>query len=181
MYNKSAKIPTATEIMAILVTDPKMIDKDANKKAILNWYFDRWLPVAAGSLFWGTTIRYYHYPTDKEAVIPGVDQKRVLVTVASEAFGFLTLENYHVSTENLDKISRNFTQTFGTYFFEMDLILVYFTQSFAGKVDSHCRLEEDFRKCQSPGLRRCSQTVQGQMDGLQGWASQVWWLENGGS
>lgn len=107
MYNKYGKIPTATEIMGILVMDPKEIEKDATKKDILNWYFDRWLPVATGSLFWGKTIRYYHHPTDKEAVIPGVDDKKILVTVSSEAFGFLTLENYHVSTEDLDKMSRN--------------------------------------------------------------------------
>ena len=107
MYRKYGKIPTATEIMAILVMDPKDIEKDADKKAILIWYFDRWLPVAAGTLFWGKNTRYYHHPTDKEAVVFGNEDKKVFVTVSSEAFGFLTLENYHVSTEDLDKISSN--------------------------------------------------------------------------
>ena len=99
LFDKFDKIPTATEIMNIMVMDPKEIEKDSTKKAILNWYFDRWLPVAAGSMFWGTNIRYYHLPVDKEAVIPGEQNKKVWVTVSSEAFGFLVLENCHVSTQ----------------------------------------------------------------------------------
>jgi len=114
MFVKFGKIPTVTEILNILVMDPKDIETDETKKAILNWYFDRWLPVAGGSFFWGSNIRYYHYPVDKEAVVPGESSKKVWVTVASEAFGLLMLENCHVSYSlNIGQI----TQNFGTYFF----------------------------------------------------------------
>ena len=71
---------------------PEDLEKPANalQKEILIWYFDRFLPIAAGKDYWGDDIKYYKLPTDK-AEIAG--EQKTLVTVTSEAFGLLNLEN----------------------------------------------------------------------------------------
>ena len=60
------------------------------KKELFIWYFDRWLPVAAGKEWYGDKVRYYQLASSKVKV---GGKGRVIVTVTSEAFGLLMWEN----------------------------------------------------------------------------------------
>ena len=64
--------------------------KNAFFKHLMVWYYDKWLPIVAGKEWWGRDIRYYKRPIDNVDV-NGVS--KVAVTVTSEAFGLLVLEN----------------------------------------------------------------------------------------
>ena len=72
---------------------PVHLKKEENKlqRELFLWYFDRWLPVAAGKKWWRDEIKFYHYPTDTQNV--GGEQK-INVTVTSAAYGLLSYENY---------------------------------------------------------------------------------------
>ena len=85
-------MPSGEKILQILAMTPEDLDKEENKvnKAAFLWYFDRFLPIAAGKHYWGEEIRYYHLPTDMGNIR---GKQKVLVTVTSEAFGLLNLEN----------------------------------------------------------------------------------------
>ena len=62
------------------------------KKDILLWYFDSWLPACAGIEHYSPTVRYYKRATHGTIVAPP-DTKVALVPIESEAFGRLILEN----------------------------------------------------------------------------------------
>jgi hypothetical protein len=78
----------------------KDLDKDENKKnkALLLWYFDRYLPIAAGKEYYGEDIRYYSRPTSTMNINGA---QKVCVTVASEAFGLLVLTNCETKWDNI--------------------------------------------------------------------------------
>lgn len=80
---------------------PEFLDDPANakQKELLLWYYDRWLPICAGNLYWGETIRYYKLPSDT-CKMPNGEEKG-LVTVTNEAFGLLVLENCHQKWMNI--------------------------------------------------------------------------------
>lgn len=60
------------------------------QKELCLWYFDRWLPIVAKKEFYGEDIRYYQQYTAKMNVN---GKQKVAVTVTSEAFGLVMLEN----------------------------------------------------------------------------------------
>ena len=63
-------------------------------KALLLWYTNTWLPVVANfhSDWFGPMVRPYNYPSSK-VKLPGMDEEKVLVPKAGEAFGLLMYEN----------------------------------------------------------------------------------------
>lgn len=67
-------------------------------KELLLWYVDRFLPVAAGKEYFGEEIRYYQRIT---SAIKVNGELRVAVTVASEAFGLLVLDNCQQKWQNI--------------------------------------------------------------------------------
>ena len=62
------------------------------------WYTDRFLPVAAGKEYFGEDIRYYQRIASQMKIN---GQEKVCVTVASEAFGLLVLENCRDKWSNI--------------------------------------------------------------------------------
>jgi len=93
-WTQHKTIPTVEKILALLNMPTHTLKKDehAEDRAILLWYFDRFLPVAAGKEYYGEDIRYYKRPTEKMNVNGA---QKVCVTITSEAFGLLVLENCH--------------------------------------------------------------------------------------
>ena len=71
------------------------LENPENKKSkdLLLWYVDRYLPVAAGNEYWSDQIRYYKLLTDTCRLPNAAEENKVLVTVSSEAFGLLILDN----------------------------------------------------------------------------------------
>ena len=105
-YNKESEVPKVDDIKKALKMTEAQLDapENAKQKKLVIWYYDRWLPVVAGKQFWGDDIRYYHFPTDKIQITgntPASSGQKVLVTVASEAFGLLVLENCEVRFGNI--------------------------------------------------------------------------------
>jgi len=91
-WDKYNKIPTVEQVFGVLTMPTNDLEKEENakSKALLIWYYDRYLPIAAGKEYWQEDIRYYKRPTDKINVNGA---QKVCVTVASEAFGLLMLTN----------------------------------------------------------------------------------------
>lgn len=65
-----------------------------NKKELLTWYLDSYLPFAVGLEFWGPNIRPFKLMTDQKPVSGDPSgKKKVLVTITSEAFGLVIYAN----------------------------------------------------------------------------------------
>ena len=81
------------EIQAVLDMNISELEKDENElqRDMLLWYYDRWMPVAAGKHWWRDEIKWHKLLTDTQPV-GGVP--KVNVTITSEAFGFLLYENH---------------------------------------------------------------------------------------
>lgn len=89
-YDEHKEMPTV-DMMKHVWTLPDEKDPAYEKKALfLMWYVDTWLPYAAGHENWGPTIRYWHKLTDTRKI---GTQDKILVTVQSEAFAWLILDN----------------------------------------------------------------------------------------
>jgi hypothetical protein len=75
--------------------DPRLMDEYHNmyerKVAIFSWYVEEYLPMAAGVQWFGPTIRPYFLPSDLIEMPSG--EKKVCVTITSEAYGLLVYEN----------------------------------------------------------------------------------------
>ena len=67
-------------------------EQGKDKRELLLWYVDRYLPIAAGRGFFGDDIRFNHIPTDKTK-FPGSNTEKVYVTESSEAFGLFQMAN----------------------------------------------------------------------------------------
>ena len=61
------------------------------KVAVFSWYVEEYLPMAAGVQWFGPTIRPYFLPSDLIDMPSG--EKKVCVTITSEAYGLLVYEN----------------------------------------------------------------------------------------
>jgi hypothetical protein len=85
-------LPTRKEIWDILQMNPEELKKDemAIQKELFLWYYDAWLPAILPREFWREDIRFYRLLTDACEI---AGKQKVLVTVASEAFGLLMWEN----------------------------------------------------------------------------------------
>jgi hypothetical protein len=72
--------------------NPEELKKDemAIQKELFLWYYDAWLPAILPREFWREDIRFYRLLTDACEI---AGKQKVLVTVASEAFGLLMWEN----------------------------------------------------------------------------------------
>lgn len=70
----------------------KDLEKDENQKIreFIIWYWDRWLPIAAGRAYWDEKHRYYKMPTN---VLEVAGERKVHVTITSEAFALLVYHN----------------------------------------------------------------------------------------
>lgn len=69
------------------------------QEEFITWYWRRWMPVIADKLYWGEPTRYHKLPVDtckiarKDENEEEVLEDKVLVTVTSEAFGWLVYAN----------------------------------------------------------------------------------------
>lgn len=101
-------MPTVDEILNIweitahlpLIPDANESDEDKLLRELLVWYWDRWLQIVADKEYWGVKNRGTMIPVDT-VEIPKKDaneedwivEKKVAVTVTSEAFGILIFAN----------------------------------------------------------------------------------------
>lgn len=91
-WSKHNALPTRSEIWNVLDMEPEELNKPerAVEKDLFIWYYDQWLPAILPREFWREDIRHYKLLTD---TIEIAGKQKVLVTVASEAFGLLMWEN----------------------------------------------------------------------------------------
>ena len=54
------------------------------------WYFDDYMTMIAGTQYWGNDVKTRFLPTD---MMDLEGERKVIVTITSEAFGFLLYEN----------------------------------------------------------------------------------------
>jgi len=98
-------LPTPEELLAVWSLCDLDLEKTENEysKALVLWYYDRWLPVVAGKEYWDSKVRHYQLPTDKVEIN---GKKKSIITVATEAFGVLMMDNCHskwIATFNWQK------------------------------------------------------------------------------
>ena len=89
-YYAHKYVPTIGQMKDVYNLPDKDHETYEHKKDFLLWYVDRYLPAAAGDVVYGKKIRSYFKVTD---IIEIDGKKRVYVESASEAFGWLLLEN----------------------------------------------------------------------------------------
>jgi hypothetical protein len=93
-WTKYKTLPTLQEIQDVLNMSVDALNQPKHKteKALFLWYYDEWLPAILPREFWRDDIRHYKLLTDTLEI---AGKQKVLVTVASEAFGLLMWENCH--------------------------------------------------------------------------------------
>lgn len=99
-------LPTSDEILQLLLLDPAQIEEGSAEEKKLIWYFDRYLPAVAGNEYWGNEIRFFHL-----FGAPGTYMGKELksnVTITSEGFGLLLLENCHDKWIEMRKFKKEF-------------------------------------------------------------------------
>ena len=98
-WNEHKSLPTQSELEHVWAIGEAPEDEAndeekaqyARKIDILTWYIDEWLPMVVGIEYWGPHLRPYHLMDDKMDMAAGL--MRVLVTITSEAFGYLIYAN----------------------------------------------------------------------------------------
>ena len=100
---KHKALPTLQEIQNVLNYSIETLNQPKYKtaKELFLWYFDQWLPAILPREFWRDNIRQYKLLTDTVEI---AGKQKVLVTVASEAFGLLMWENCHDKWVNYFKL-----------------------------------------------------------------------------
>lgn len=83
-------MPTVDDLKTVYNLPPSTDDTYEEKKAVLLWYFDVYLPAAAGNDVYGPTVRYYKRST-KAIKVGG--KVMPVITLQVEAFGLLVFEN----------------------------------------------------------------------------------------
>ena len=84
-------LPTVKEILDLFKeNNPKEVEKSKRKKAVLTWYANSWLPCASGNEYYNDKINTTVMYTDETMI---GNEAKVRVTISSEAFGLLQLEN----------------------------------------------------------------------------------------
>ena len=107
-YDVHGKIPTADDLLQIwdcCDLDLELPDNDYAKSVVI-WYYDRWLPVVAGTDWWNPQQCYFNILTDKVEIGPNGD-KKVFVTSSTEAFGVLIMDNCHTKWVNEFEYRKN--------------------------------------------------------------------------
>ena len=98
------RVPTTQELFEVWTyadLDPNTEDPEVKfKLAVLMWYYDHFLTIAAGHYYWGDNIKHYRTPVQTVDVL-GVE--KVLITIASEAFGLAVWENNYEKWSKLIK------------------------------------------------------------------------------
>jgi len=79
------------DVLDMNVSELEKPEREVQRDLLL-WYYDRWLPVAAGKHWWRDEIRFFKLLTDTQDV---AGEQKVNCTITSEAFGFLSYENYY--------------------------------------------------------------------------------------
>ena len=79
------------EIQDVYNLPPKTDPSYTRKKQILTWYVDVYLPKAAGAKNYGINVRAFKLLVSGMVVMGGV--KKTIVSIQSEAFGWLIYEN----------------------------------------------------------------------------------------
>jgi hypothetical protein len=69
---------------------PEYHAKYERKMKLTLWYFDDYMTMMAGTQYWGNDVKTRYLPTDMMEV---EGERKVIVTITSEAFGFLLYEN----------------------------------------------------------------------------------------
>ena len=87
---KFQRMPTLDDLKTVYDLPPDTDPKYNEKKDILLWYFDSYLPAAAGNKAYGPTVRYYKRST-KSVKIGGL--RLAVIPMQVEAFGILVFEN----------------------------------------------------------------------------------------
>jgi hypothetical protein len=65
-------------------------EKYERKMKLSLWYFDNYMTMIAGTQYWGNNVKKWFLPTD---MMDLEGEQKVIVTITSEAFGFLLYEN----------------------------------------------------------------------------------------
>jgi hypothetical protein len=106
-WRKHKTLPTLKEIQEVLNMSIDALNQPKHKleKELFLWYYDDWLPAILPREFWREDIRHYKLLTDTVEI---AGKQKVLVTVASEAFGLLMWENCHDKWVNYFKLKDDF-------------------------------------------------------------------------
>jgi len=91
LWDTHGCVPTPQDILEVLALTPDQLKAGHQiERDLVLWYFDRYLPVVVKKEFFGDNIRFYKRYTDKMNVN---GEQKVCVTLRSEAFGLLVMEN----------------------------------------------------------------------------------------
>ena len=91
-------VPTIEQMKDVYNLPDETHQDYEDKKKFLLWYLDKYLPAAAGEASYGKTVRLYSMAIDRKEIR---GKQRVLVESASEAFGWLLLENCYEKWSNI--------------------------------------------------------------------------------
>lgn len=91
-FREYGYVPTIEQMKNVYNLPPETADDYVVRKAFLLWYVDRWLPALAGEQSYGRPIRKWKMAVDKVEIL---GKKRICIESATEAFGWLLLENCH--------------------------------------------------------------------------------------
>ena len=75
-------------------------DEKSDRRALVLWYFDHWLPAAAGVEAYGTAVRYYIRATKASNVKVG-GKTMPVVPVQAEAFAMLVFKNCEMKWQHI--------------------------------------------------------------------------------
>jgi hypothetical protein len=96
-YNQHDSIPTVDDLLKVWDLCDQDLEEDGPEqqkmKALVIWYYDKWLPMVAGQKYWGDKMRlnFKHIPSDKVKIYG--EEEKVLIPITTEAFGILVLDN----------------------------------------------------------------------------------------
>lgn len=91
-YDVYKTIPSVDDLLNVWEYCELDLEQEGNerKKALVIWYYDRFLPVVAGHKYFGDKMKLQHIPGD---LVDIFDKKRVLIPITTEAFGILNVDN----------------------------------------------------------------------------------------
>lgn len=100
-WKNHKNIPTVEQILDVLAMNPEEIAEGLMEEQIALWYFDRFLSAAGPKDYWKLKVRGYCLLGDKINI---GGKNRVNITITSEAFLLLQLENCHTRWTNMFKL-----------------------------------------------------------------------------
>lgn len=94
-------LPTVAELLLLMAMEPSQIKPGSNEEKKLAWFYEELLPSAAGTHYWGADIR--HFKKLGEPVSVGTHSFKCNVTISSESWALLMLENCHAKWTEMKK------------------------------------------------------------------------------